>query len=444
MGNARRPYALAAVLCLGLGAEALAQGTILREWWTGVSGTTVADLADHPGFPANSMGSEYLDDFEGPTDWDDDYGSRLSGVLIVPETGEYTFWVASDDNSQLWLSSDGDPVDWIGSSPIAWVSTWTSPRQWYKEVDQQSDPIYLEQGMEYYIRALHKEGGGGDNLCVRWRLPSGVIEEPIPGSRVGLYMDDLPPTIVRTFPADGDVGVDTSASVEIHFSEIMEPDNMLTAFQLFDSGASLVAGTSYFTGRVLRFTPEPDLGRLETYVGSLDPAGLLDRAGNPLPAGVIFSFATSDNDVPPTVDYTSPAGGDVGVDVSVAVEIHFSEAMRDQNMLTSFLLFDSDNVLVAGTSSFSDPVLTFTPMADLKDGETYMGVLTANDLLDLAGNALQAGMTFSFTTFDPTPPPAEGCVPASSGFGAGAILCLAAAILARRRVRTQPARPSCG
>ena len=221
MGNARRPYALAAVLCLGLGAEALAQGTILREWWTGVSGTTVADLADHPGFPENPTGSKYLDEFEGPTDWDDDYGSRLSGVLIVPETGEYTFWVASDDNSQLWLSSDGDPVDWIGSSPIAWVSTWTSPRQWYKEVDQQSDPIYLEQGMEYYIRALHKEGGGGDNLCVRWRLPSGVIEEPIPGSRVGLYMDDLPPTIVRTFPADGDVGVDTSAGVEIQFSEYL-------------------------------------------------------------------------------------------------------------------------------------------------------------------------------------------------------------------------------
>jgi methionine-rich copper-binding protein CopC len=284
---------------------------------------------------------------------------------------------------------------------------------------------------------LQKEGGGGDNVCVRWRLPSGAIEEPIPGSRVALYMDDLPPTISYTFPADGAVGVDTSASVEIHFSEIMEPDNMLTAFQLFDSGASPVAGTSYFAGRVLSFTPEPGLGPFEMYVGSLDPAGLLDRAGNPLPAGVIFSFTTSDNDMPPTVDHTSPADGDVGVAVSAAVEIHFSEAMRDQNMLTAFLLFDSDNVLVAGTSSFSDPVLTYTPAADLKLGETYMGVLTANDLLDLAGTPLQTGMSFSFTTFDPDADTGEGngCLPAASGIGVGTILCVAAAALSWRPSR---------
>jgi len=32
-----------------------------------------------------------------------------------------------------------------------------------------------------------KEGSGGDNLAVRWKLPSGVIEEPIPASRLLVF-----------------------------------------------------------------------------------------------------------------------------------------------------------------------------------------------------------------------------------------------------------------
>ena len=32
-----------------------------------------------------------------------------------------------------------------------------------------------------------KEEGGGDNLAVRWQLPGGAIEEPIPSSRLTVF-----------------------------------------------------------------------------------------------------------------------------------------------------------------------------------------------------------------------------------------------------------------
>jgi hypothetical protein len=49
---------------------------------------------------------------------------------------------------------------------------------------QQSAPITLQAGQRYYVEALMKEGGGGDNLAVGWQLPNGALERPIPGNRL--------------------------------------------------------------------------------------------------------------------------------------------------------------------------------------------------------------------------------------------------------------------
>ena len=39
-------------------------------------------------------------------------------------------------------------------------------------------------GKRYYFEALHREGGGGDNLAVGWQLPDATMERPIPGNRL--------------------------------------------------------------------------------------------------------------------------------------------------------------------------------------------------------------------------------------------------------------------
>ena len=125
--------------------------------------------------------TDTLPSFEAPTDWADNYGTRLRGYITAPVTGGYTFWIASDDQSELWLSTNDNPLNKV---KIASVPDWTNSRQWDKFSSQKSAAITLQANQRYYVEALQKEGGGGDNLAVGWARPgqSSVPSEVIPGS----------------------------------------------------------------------------------------------------------------------------------------------------------------------------------------------------------------------------------------------------------------------
>ncbi|MHC4736862.1 MAG: PA14 domain-containing protein, partial [Planctomycetota bacterium] len=127
-------------------------GTITREVWTDIGGNNyVTDLTGHPLFPDSPNIREEITSFEGPIDWAHNYGTRIHGFLTPSETGSYTFWIASDDYSELWLSSNSDPANQI---KIAEVIGHTNPRQWGKYSGQQSSPVTLTAGQAYYIKAL--------------------------------------------------------------------------------------------------------------------------------------------------------------------------------------------------------------------------------------------------------------------------------------------------
>jgi hypothetical protein len=143
-------------------------GAILREWWTGIAGTAVSDLTSSPNYPGKPSGRELIANLEGPTNWADNYGTRIRGYLHPPADGNYTFWIASDANSELWLSTDADPCH---RSRIAYVPGDTNSREWTKYPQQQSVPISLATNGKYYIEVLHKEGTGNDNIAVAWQGP---------------------------------------------------------------------------------------------------------------------------------------------------------------------------------------------------------------------------------------------------------------------------------
>jgi hypothetical protein len=140
-------------------------GAVLREWWTGISGTSVSNLTSSPNYPGKPTGRGLITSLEGPTNWADNYGTRIRGYLYPPADGSYTFWIASDDNSELWLSTDDDPSH---ISKIAYVAGDTNSRQWDKYGSQQSSPISLAKGGKYYIEVLHKAADGNDNIAVAW------------------------------------------------------------------------------------------------------------------------------------------------------------------------------------------------------------------------------------------------------------------------------------
>jgi hypothetical protein len=164
----------------------IATGTISREVWTGVGGTAVSAI------PVTTTPNitDTLTSFKAPTDWAEEYGTRVRGYLIAPSDGKYVFWIAGDDNCELWLSTDSTVAN-KGSAPIARVTSWTSPEVWNTDTpNQKSAEITLVGGQRYYIEALQKEGGGGDSLAVGWAKPGQGTTAPsevIPGSVLSPY-----------------------------------------------------------------------------------------------------------------------------------------------------------------------------------------------------------------------------------------------------------------
>src|SRR5215471_6129247 len=79
------------------------------------------------------------------------YGQRMRALVVPPASGNYTFWIASDDNSDLFVSSDETPA---GAALVAYVSSWTPFEAWNNLAGQQSGPIALKAGNRYYVEAI--------------------------------------------------------------------------------------------------------------------------------------------------------------------------------------------------------------------------------------------------------------------------------------------------
>jgi hypothetical protein len=164
----------------------------------------VADLLASADYPDDPSGSDRITSLEGPLDWNDNYGTRIRGYLHPPATGDYTFWIAGDDNSELWLSTDGNPAN---ISMIAEVSGYTGSHEWTKYTSQTSLPVALTAGQKYYIEVLHKEGAGGDNIAVAWDGP-GITQQVIDGAYLSRWFIGL----YGEFTGDGIVNIEDFVS----------------------------------------------------------------------------------------------------------------------------------------------------------------------------------------------------------------------------------------
>jgi hypothetical protein len=131
-------------------------------------------------------------DFQTPGwEFGDNYGARLANVVTAPVSGNYRFYISSDDSSQLYVSSDETIGNWIpnattGDAFVAYVNGATGQREWGNAAAHPSDLIPLVSGKKYYIMAIYQEGGGGDGCAVGWVLPGADTNiVVIPGSAMG-------------------------------------------------------------------------------------------------------------------------------------------------------------------------------------------------------------------------------------------------------------------
>ena len=127
---------------------------------------------------------------------------------------------------------------------------------------------------------------------------------------------------------------------------------------------------------------------------------------------VVFTTTSAPDVTPPTVLAQSPTNGAAGVVTGASVSATFSEAISAVSVSgSSFELRDNTNALVAAAVSYDALARTalLTPANALAYSTTYTATLKGGSLdpriKDLAGNALAADVSGSFTTTAPPPPP---------------------------------------
>ncbi len=333
-------------------------GTILREVWEGISGTAVADLTSSAAYPAFPSFSEEVSLFETPTDFADNFGSRVHGWLHPDTSGDYKFWISSDDNSELWLSTDESPANAV---VIAKVTAWTNSRQFDDPDVVPSEPIHLEGGQAYYVSALYKEGGGGDNLAVAWQGPDSPERMVISGYYltpfVALWADAPDPadgaTVEQTFALLQWSGGVTAASHNVYVSENM--DDVASRAEAAFAGNLLINTISVG----LPGLPIPDGLGGATYYWAVDA---VEADPNVVYAGPVWSFT-----VPPVAAY-DPTPADGAENVGTSVTLSWSPGLGAKLHMVYF--GDDLDTVTNAAGAPPLPMTTYNP-GPLEAGKTY-------------------------------------------------------------------------
>ncbi|XP_051756947.1 LOW QUALITY PROTEIN: N-acetyl-beta-glucosaminyl-glycoprotein 4-beta-N-acetylgalactosaminyltransferase 1 [Ctenopharyngodon idella] len=160
------------------------------------------------------------------------YGLRVFGFIHPYKDGDFQFAIASDDNSELWLSSDESPLNarllvYVGQHG----SEWTAPGEFSKFRSQTSKPVRLMSSRRYYFEVLHKQDDrGSDHVEVGWRpfLP-GLKYDVIDSAYISLYTDEssLKMNSVRHIPqtlASHSLALQVKQRTETHSADMLKPD----------------------------------------------------------------------------------------------------------------------------------------------------------------------------------------------------------------------------
>ena len=221
--------------------------------------------------------------------------------------------------------------------------------------------------------------------------------------------DTTAPTVTATTPADGTADAAPNVPLSITFSEPLNPATLTTSSLTVSpagSGAAALAGTVTLTGATGTFTPTTPLAASTRYTATISTA-VKDLAGNSLATEYVWNFttATPPDITAPTVIGNTPLSDAVNVAVTVAPTVTMSEAMNPTtfNATTIVLTKAGDVTPIAGTVSVSGNTATFQPASTLSVSTKYT-LTVSTGAKDVAGNALAAAATSSFTTVQPPTP----------------------------------------
>jgi hypothetical protein len=358
-----------------------------------------------------------LGTFGSPSGQGNAYTERLNCLFKPAVTTNYTFFVTSDDNSDLFISMDATPA---GKTMIAQEIDWSNPLSWVgddggggaiamsqKRSDQWTNSagetpfaggIPLVAGNSYYLEAVHNQGTGGDKVDVTFKFvgePDPVNGDP---SRITTFL-------TAPFPQALDGG----------YIVVTNPPQNVTGIQSLTATLTIGATSGYIAdasgaGPALAYqwqSAPPGSSTFTNIIGAngtsyTTPILKLSDTGNQYRVAILAGDASTNSDIgvltvnpdtipprPVTVTHVSADGR--------TVTLTF-DALMDGASSQNPAGYTINPGNIAATNASLDPDgVTVTVMTGTALSPGVTNVLTISGAKDLAGNLPAANTTISFS-----------------------------------------------
>ncbi|MEM9080561.1 MAG: DUF1800 family protein [Verrucomicrobiota bacterium] len=146
-------------------------GSALNEIWYGISGN-IENLTSNRSYPDFPHAYQLITNLSTPRRTNDLFGSRTTGLLLIPEGGDYQFFLSADDYARFFLDT-GNGLELLNEL------TSSSPQFDYSKQDTQTSPILNLAPGAYPFELLHKEQYGHDFVSLVWKRPGREFLEDI-------------------------------------------------------------------------------------------------------------------------------------------------------------------------------------------------------------------------------------------------------------------------
>ncbi len=315
----------------------------------------------------------------------DNFGAKMSGWFVPTVSGDYDFFIRSDDSSALYLNpiNNGSGLNALPdfTDPLTAICYENGccaafPEPGLGATQVTAAPIPLVAGRAYGMVALLKEGTGGDNLHVAWRLTTDLTP--------AAQLQDIPPANCAI-----------SASTAGQTVAIISPSSVATreatrATFTVSANTSPTANAWGVATWLKNGVPIPGTVGLNSYI---IPSVTLAQSGEKYQArlytliGQTNSAEATLTVIPDTFPPVATAGAITAFGGQIQVGVTFDEAVNQAGLVAgNFTLSSGAGTFTLVTNSLNSYGGVVLNTTGLVPGGNY--TVTVKNVADLKGNAI--------------------------------------------------------